>query len=90
LRVEGGEIAFTDGVFGEFRQDVEREVGDFVVRREQPVPTYAYQLAVVVDDADQGITPVVRGAFPVAPMHVSSHPRGPGSDLPGMRTSRCS
>ena len=62
FRVDGGEIAFTDEVFGELRQDVAREVGDFVVRREQPVPTYAYQLAVVVDDADQGITQVVRGA----------------------------
>jgi len=62
FRVDDGEIAFTDEVFGEFRQDVAREVGDFVVRREQPVPTYAYQLAVVVDDADQGITQVVRGA----------------------------
>lgn len=62
FRVEEGEVVFTDGVFGEVRQDVRREVGDFVVRRQQPAPAYAYQFAVVVDDADQEITQVVRGA----------------------------
>lgn len=62
FRLEDGEIAFRDEVFGELRQDVSREIGDFVVRREQPAPTYAYQFAVVVDDAEQEITQVVRGA----------------------------
>jgi len=62
FRLEDGEIAFHDEVFGELAQDVSREVGDFVVRREQPLPTYAYQFAVVVDDAAQGVTEVVRGA----------------------------
>jgi len=62
FRVDEGEMAFDDEVFGEIRQDVAREVGDFVVRREQPARAYAYQLAVVVDDADQEITQVVRGA----------------------------
>ena len=61
LRVpEGTVIAFEDGLQGVFRQDVAREVGDFVLRRAEGL--WAYQLAVVVDDAAQGITDVVRGA----------------------------
>jgi glutamyl-Q tRNA(Asp) synthetase len=53
-------IRFIDRVQGEITQSVEREVGDFVLRRADGV--YAYQLAVVVDDAAQGVTDVVRGA----------------------------
>ncbi|HEX7220557.1 MAG TPA: tRNA glutamyl-Q(34) synthetase GluQRS [Burkholderiales bacterium] len=59
LRVQGA-IAFADRVQGEQRQDLEREVGDFVLYRADGM--FAYQLAVVVDDAEQGITDVVRGA----------------------------
>jgi len=53
-------IAFTDRVQGEIAQDVARDIGDFVLKRRDGL--HAYQLAVVVDDADQGITDVVRGA----------------------------
>ena len=62
FRVPEGEVSFDDAVFGRRSQQVSKEIGDFVVRREQPERTYAYQLAVVVDDAAQGVTQVVRGA----------------------------
>jgi glutamyl-Q tRNA(Asp) synthetase len=60
VRVEPGEIAFEDAVQGRVGQDVDREVGDFVLRRADGL--IAYQLAVVADDAQQGVTHVVRGA----------------------------
>src|SRR5690606_20999571 len=61
LRVaDGCEVGFDDAVHGRIVQRVDREVGDFVLRRADGL--WAYQLAVVVDDADQGITDVVRGA----------------------------
>jgi glutamyl-Q tRNA(Asp) synthetase len=60
LRTPDIEIAFTDVVFGSQRQVLGETVGDFVVRRVEG--WYAYQLAVVVDDAAQGITEIVRGA----------------------------
>ena len=53
-------IRFTDRVQGEVAQSLERDIGDFVVRRADGL--FAYQLAVVVDDAAQGVTDVVRGA----------------------------
>ena len=60
LRVEGETIGFSDRVQGEQRQDLGHEVGDFVLYRADGL--FAYQLAVVVDDAGQGVTDVVRGA----------------------------
>ncbi len=60
FRVPSGPTCFQDELQGEVCMDVERDVGDFVIRRRDGL--YAYQLAVVVDDADQGITHVVRGA----------------------------
>jgi glutamyl-Q tRNA(Asp) synthetase len=60
LRTDAEPIRFVDRVQGEIAQSLEREVGDFVLRRADGV--YAYQLAVVVDDAAQGVTDVVRGA----------------------------
>jgi glutamyl-Q tRNA(Asp) synthetase len=60
LRVDETVIEFDDAVQGRVRQHLGREVGDFVLRRADG--HVAYQLAVVIDDADQGITDVVRGA----------------------------
>lgn len=60
LRVPDGETCFDDAVQGRVCQDLAAEVGDFVLLRADGY--FAYQLAVVVDDADQGITHVVRGA----------------------------
>jgi glutamyl-Q tRNA(Asp) synthetase len=60
FRAAQGEVSFEDAVFGSQRQDVAREIGDFVVRRADG--PFAYQLAVVVDDGEQGVTQIVRGA----------------------------
>jgi glutamyl-Q tRNA(Asp) synthetase len=59
LRVDDGVVAWDDRRLGAQSQDVAREVGDFVLKRADGL--YAYQLAVVVDDAAQGITDIVRG-----------------------------
>ncbi|OWQ39137.1 tRNA glutamyl-Q(34) synthetase GluQRS [Pseudomonas lactis] len=60
LRVPELEYHFIDRVQGEFRQHLGRDAGDFIIRRRDGL--YAYQLAVVLDDAWQGITDIVRGA----------------------------
>jgi glutamyl-Q tRNA(Asp) synthetase len=60
VRVGAARIAFRDRLQGPQTQELARDVGDFVVRRSDGL--YAYQLAVVVDDALQRITHVVRGA----------------------------
>jgi len=59
FRVPSGTVRFRDRWCGEQSQCVEQQVGDFVVRRADGV--WAYQMAVVVDDAAQGVTDVVRG-----------------------------
>ena len=58
--VPDGTIAFDDRVQGRVSQRLSADVGDFVVRRRDGL--FAYQLAVVVDDAELGVTDVVRGA----------------------------
>lgn len=60
LRVPDIRIGFRDVIQGEQEQNLERDVGDFVLLRADGV--WAYQLAVVVDDAYQGVNQVVRGA----------------------------
>ncbi len=60
LRIgDGTRVGFDDLIQGRVSQDVGRQAGDVVLRRSDGL--WAYQLAVVVDDADQGVTDVVRG-----------------------------
>lgn len=59
FRVAPGVERFEDALHGLVTQDVEREVGDFTIRRIDGVASY--QLAVVVDDALSGVTHVLRG-----------------------------
>lgn len=59
LIVPDREISFTDGHYGRQSTNLARHVGDFIIRRKDGA--WAYQLAVVVDDALMGVTEVVRG-----------------------------
>ena len=59
LIVPDEEVTFTDGHYGEQRVNLAQQVGDFIIRRKDGA--WAYQLAVVIDDALMGITEVVRG-----------------------------
>lgn len=59
VRVSEETLQFEDGIQGRVSQKLSSECGDFIVRRSDGA--YAYQLAVVVDDAEQGVTSVVRG-----------------------------
>lgn len=60
LAVPDCDIVFTDGVYGLQKVNLARECGDFVLRRADGA--WAYQLAVVADDADMGVTRVTRGS----------------------------
>ncbi|MHB8763129.1 MAG: tRNA glutamyl-Q(34) synthetase GluQRS [Deferrisomatales bacterium] len=60
VRVDGAVVSFDDRVAGRVESDLAAASGDFVVQRADG--SFAYQLAVVVDDADAGVTQVARGA----------------------------
>jgi glutamyl-Q tRNA(Asp) synthetase len=60
IRVNAEVIRFTDAVQGRIAENLQDSCGDFVIQRADGLP--AYQLAVVMDDAFQGVTEVVRGA----------------------------
>ena len=60
LKIARGTIVFSDRIQGTYRQDVAAAVGDVILKRRDQV--FAYLLAVVVDDAEQGVTHIVRGA----------------------------
>ena len=60
LSVEPQFVSFSDEIQGTYRQNVAAAVGDLIIRRRDQV--FAYLLAVVIDDAAQGVTHVVRGA----------------------------
>ena len=60
LRVPDETITVRDGHMGTYTESLRRDCGDFLLRRSDGL--YAYQLAVVVDDADMGVTEVVRGS----------------------------
>lgn len=59
LKVNDEIITFTDGHYGPVTQNLATECGDFILRRSDGI--FAYQLAVVADDAAMGVTQVVRG-----------------------------
>ena len=60
VRVPDRDISFTDMCRGLYTENLLRDCGDFILRRSDGV--YAYQLAVVVDDGEMGVTQVVRGS----------------------------
>ena len=60
LKVDDVDIQFTDAIQGEQHENLQHSIGDFVLKRRDGI--ISYQLAVVVDDAAQGVTEVMRGA----------------------------
>ena len=59
IQVPDRVIGFSDGIVGHYAQNLAHDIGDFVLLRADGY--WAYQLAVIADDADQGITHIVRG-----------------------------
>jgi glutamyl-Q tRNA(Asp) synthetase len=57
---DAGLITFKDAIQGDISQHLAHDIGDFILKRKDGI--FAYQLAVVVDDASQGVTHVVRGS----------------------------
>lgn len=70
VRVDSGNVTFTDMLQGLQSRDLSAELGDYVIFRRDALP--AYHLAVVLDDADQRVTDVVRGCdlLPSTTVHV--------------------
>ena len=60
IKVQNKNISFTDAIQGTISQHLARDIGDFILKRADNI--CAYQLAVVVDDAAQGVNHIVRGA----------------------------
>jgi glutamyl-Q tRNA(Asp) synthetase len=59
VRVDAGRVVFDDGLQGTIETDLAASLGDYVIVRRDGLP--AYHLAVVLDDAEQGVTTIVRG-----------------------------
>jgi len=60
VRTNNQKISFYDALQGNYTQNISEDVGDFIIKRADDL--FAYQLAVVVDDEEQGVTHVVRGS----------------------------
>lgn len=60
VRVPNRVVSFTDGCQGVYTENLAQDCGDFIIRRSDGV--YGYQLAVIVDDGEMGVTEVVRGS----------------------------
>jgi glutamyl-Q tRNA(Asp) synthetase len=60
LQIPNQRLTFDDLVLGEQSFDLEKDIGDFILLRKDGL--FAYQIAVVVDDHDQGVTHVIRGS----------------------------
>jgi glutamyl-Q tRNA(Asp) synthetase len=60
IKTDASKMSFEDAVQGKISQTLNTDIGDFILKRADGL--FAYQLAVVVDDAEQGVTNIVRGA----------------------------
>lgn len=60
IKTPDSDFSFNDELLGDYSQNLKKDLGDFIIRRRDGL--FAYQLAVVVDDASQNITHVVRGS----------------------------